>query len=87
MVHTFPMVARTEASVKDAATGGHGDAQDGPVDEGPGVARSQPLLGRSRPLLVLWGHTDALRSCRAGPSSQTDVLVDGRAAGRAEEVQ
>ena len=44
MAQTPPMVIGTEAEAKDAAAGGRGGAQDGPIDEGCRGARPSPPL-------------------------------------------
>ena len=81
------MVAGSEAAVEDAAVGGTGGAQDGPIDEACRVGRPQPQPGRSRPPLGPRSCSDAQGRHRAGLSTPTDGMVDGRTAGRAEEAQ
>ena len=81
----MPIIARTEATAKDAAAGGHGIAQDGRVDEGRRVGQPPPPLDGCRPLLALKGSPDALVRRTAGLTIPTDGIADGTTAGRAEE--
>ena len=84
---TLPTITATEAAAKGAALGGAGGSQGGPVDEGCRAARPQPPPDRSRPPLGPRSCPDAQGRGRAGLSAPTGGLVDGRAAGRAEEAQ
>ena len=87
MAQTSPIIARTEATAKDAAAGGHGIAQDGRVDEGRRVGQPPPPLDGCRPLLGLQGRPDALVRRTAGLTIPTDGIADGMTAVRAEESQ
>ena len=82
-----PMVPDTDATAKDAAAGGSGDVQGGRLDEGRRVGQPPPPLDRSRQVLGPRSCPEALERCRAALPIPTDGIVDGMAAGRAEEAQ
>ena len=49
IAQTLPTITTTEAAAKDAALGGAGGSQGGPVDEGRPRGRPWPPMGQSHP--------------------------------------
>ena len=81
MAQTSPMVIGTEVAAEDAAAGGVGGAQSGPIDESCRRARPLPPPGGVRPPLGHRGRREAPGRCRAGLPAPTGGAVGGRAAG------
>ena len=81
MAQTSPMVIGTEVAAEDAAAGGVGGAQGGPIDEGCRRARPLPPPGGVRPPLGHPGRREALGRCRTGLPAPTGGAVGGMTAG------
>ena len=79
-LQTFPIITTTEAATKDAAPGGAGDAQRGPINEGCHGARPPHPPGGFQLPLGHRGRLEALGRRGAGLSVPTGRLVGQKTA-------